>query len=145
MAEKLIVIGGTAAGLSAASKAKRVNPELEITVFERSGYISYGACGLPYFVGGMIEQPDDLVSLTVEQMRGKRDHRVRAKPDKRDEKPGFKQLRRVIVPKQRAGDHRGLADFNSDVREAFPRPVVEQTDPPGEISDRDKQHKRRDR
>ena len=72
MAEKLIVIGGTAAGLSAASKAKRVNPELEITVFERSGYISYGACGLPYFVGGMIEQPDDLVSLTVEQMRGKR-------------------------------------------------------------------------
>ena len=50
MAEKVIIIGGTAAGLSAASKAKRVDPSLEITVFERSGYISYGACGLPYFV-----------------------------------------------------------------------------------------------
>ena len=72
MPGKVIVIGGTAAGLSAASKAKRVDPSLEITVFEKSGYISYGACGLPYFVGGMIEAPDDLVSLTVGQMRDKR-------------------------------------------------------------------------
>lgn len=72
MSEKLIVIGGTAAGLSAASKAKRVNPDMEIQVFEKSGYISYGACGLPYFVGGMIAEPDDLVSLTVDQMTHKR-------------------------------------------------------------------------
>ena len=72
MSEKLIVIGGTAAGLSAASKAKRLRPDMEIEVFERSGYISYGACGLPYFVGGMIKEPEDLVSLTVEQMTGKR-------------------------------------------------------------------------
>lgn len=72
MAEKVIIIGGTAAGLSAASKAKRVDPSLEITVFERSGYISYGACGLPYFVGGLIGQPDDLVSLNVDQMTHKR-------------------------------------------------------------------------
>lgn len=72
MSEKLIVIGGTAAGLSAASKAKRVKPDLEIQVFEKSGYISYGACGLPYFVGGMIAEPDDLVSLTVDQMTNKR-------------------------------------------------------------------------
>ena len=72
MAEKVIIIGGTAAGLSAASKAKRVAPSLEITVFERSGYISYGACGLPYFVGGIIDQPDDLVSLNVDQMTNQR-------------------------------------------------------------------------
>ena len=72
MAEKVIIIGGTAAGLSAASKAKRVDPSLEITVFERSGYISYGACGLPYFVGGIIDQPDDLVSLNVDQMTNQR-------------------------------------------------------------------------
>ena len=68
MSEKLIVIGGTAAGLSAASKAKRLRPDMEIEVFEKSGYISYGACGLPYFVGGMIKEPEDLVSLTVEQL-----------------------------------------------------------------------------
>ncbi len=72
MSEKLVIIGGTAAGLSAASKAKRLDPSLEITVFEKSGYISYGSCGLPYFVGGMIESPDDLVSLHVDEMREKR-------------------------------------------------------------------------
>lgn len=72
MSEKLVVIGGTAAGLSAASKAKRVKPDMEIEVFEKSGYISYGACGLPYFVGDMIAEPEDLVSLTVEQMTDKR-------------------------------------------------------------------------
>ncbi|MEG0596603.1 MAG: FAD-dependent oxidoreductase [Oscillospiraceae bacterium] len=73
MGKKLIVIGGTAAGLSAASKAKRCNPALEITVFEKSGYVSYGSCGLPYFVGGMIAEPEDLVSLTVGELCHKRD------------------------------------------------------------------------
>jgi len=72
MSEKVVIIGGTAAGLSAASKAKRVDPSLEITVFEKTGYISYGACGLPYFVGDMIKEPMDLVSLTVDQMTQKR-------------------------------------------------------------------------
>lgn len=72
MAEKLVVIGGTAAGLSAASKAKRLKKDLDVTVFEKSGYISYGACGLPYFVGGMIDEPMDLVSLTVDDMKTKR-------------------------------------------------------------------------
>lgn len=66
---KLIVIGGTAAGLSAASKARRLNPAMEITVFEASGYVSYGACGLPYYVGGCIEQAEDLISLTADQLR----------------------------------------------------------------------------
>lgn len=72
MAERLIVIGGTAAGLSAASKAKRLKPELEIKVFEKSGYISYGACGLPYFVGGLIDKPEDLVAVSADTMRNKR-------------------------------------------------------------------------
>lgn len=72
MAEKLIVIGGTAAGLSAASKAKRLIPDLEIEVYERSGYISYGACGLPYFVGDIIKDADELISVTADVMRDKR-------------------------------------------------------------------------
>ncbi len=72
MAEKLIIIGGTAAGLSAASKAKRINPNLDIEVFEKSGYISYGACGLPYFVGGIIEDAEDLVAMNAETMKNKR-------------------------------------------------------------------------
>lgn len=74
--QSLLVIGGTAAGLSAASKAKRLNPALQVTVFEKTGYISYGSCGLPYFVGGLIDEPEDLVSVSVEEMISKRDIQV---------------------------------------------------------------------
>lgn len=69
---QLVVIGGTASGLSAASKARRLNPALIITVFEKTNYISYGACGLPYFVGGLIEDPNQLVSVSVKEMQEKR-------------------------------------------------------------------------
>lgn len=72
MKERLIVIGGTAAGLSAASKAKRLNPELEVMVFEQSGYVSYGACGLPYFVGDLIKEAEDLIAVTAEDLCTKR-------------------------------------------------------------------------
>ncbi|MDR1316869.1 MAG: FAD-dependent oxidoreductase, partial [Spirochaetales bacterium] len=76
MGKKLLVIGGTAAGLSAASKAKRTRPDLDVLVFEKTGYVSYGSCGLPYFIGGLIRKPEDLVSLTVEELRGGRDIRA---------------------------------------------------------------------
>ncbi|WP_312641277.1 FAD-dependent oxidoreductase [Hydrogenoanaerobacterium sp.] len=72
MGERLVVIGGTAAGLSAASKAKRTCSDMDITVYEKTGFVSYGSCGLPYFVGDMIPKPEDLVSLTVENLRDKR-------------------------------------------------------------------------
>lgn len=66
---KLVVIGGVAGGMSAASKAKRIIRDLDVRVFERSGYVSYGACGLPYFVQGLIPQAEDLVARTPEQFR----------------------------------------------------------------------------
>jgi len=68
MPEKLIIIGGVAAGMSAAAKARRVNPDLEIVVYEMSGYISYGACGFPYFIKGDIPRIEDLIVRTPEQM-----------------------------------------------------------------------------
>ena len=49
---KAIVIGGVAAGMSAASKLRRALPDAQIAVYERGGYLSYGACGLPYYIGG---------------------------------------------------------------------------------------------
>lgn len=73
---RLVVIGGTAAGLSAASRVRKYLPDAEITVIERSGYVSYGACGLPYYVSGLIEEPDDLVSLTPDALATKRDIQV---------------------------------------------------------------------
>lgn len=67
--EKLIIIGGVAAGMSAAAKAARVNPRLSIEVFTAEEHISYGACGLPYYIAGEIQSQDRLVARTVEQFQ----------------------------------------------------------------------------
>ncbi|WP_418952829.1 FAD-dependent oxidoreductase [Streptomyces formicae] len=69
--ERLVVIGGDAAGMSAASQARRLRgpDELEIVAFERGHFTSYSACGIPYWVGGDVEQRDDLVARTPEQHR----------------------------------------------------------------------------
>lgn len=58
---RLVVVGGVAAGMSAASRARRLDPGLEILVFERTGYVSYGSCGLPYYLGGLVGRAEDLV------------------------------------------------------------------------------------
>jgi CoA-dependent NAD(P)H sulfur oxidoreductase len=63
---KLVVIGGVAAGPTAAAKAKRSNPDIEITVFERSAHVSFGACGLPYVISGDVPRFEDLVARTPE-------------------------------------------------------------------------------
>ncbi|MDO4246840.1 MAG: FAD-dependent oxidoreductase, partial [Deinococcus sp.] len=68
---RIVVVGGVAAGMSAASRAKRFDPGAEVVVFERGEYISYGACGLPYVLGGAVDDWDDLVARTPEQMRGR--------------------------------------------------------------------------
>jgi NADPH-dependent 2,4-dienoyl-CoA reductase/sulfur reductase-like enzyme len=67
MSERLAVIGGCAAGMSAASKARRVNPDLEIVVYERTGFVSYGECGLPYYVSGLVDDHNQLVARTPAQ------------------------------------------------------------------------------
>jgi NADPH-dependent 2,4-dienoyl-CoA reductase/sulfur reductase-like enzyme len=67
--EGLFIVGGVAAGLAAAMEARRNAPELPVTVFERTGDISYGACGLPYVVAGLIHTPDALVLHTPEYFR----------------------------------------------------------------------------
>ena len=64
---KLLIIGGVAAGMSAATRARRVNPALEIVVYEKSGYVSYGACGLPYFLKGEVPDIQQLIVRTPEQ------------------------------------------------------------------------------
>lgn len=67
MPERVIIVGGVAAGMSAAAKARRTNPNLEIVVYERSGYVSYGSCGFPYAIKGEIPQVEDVVVRTPTQ------------------------------------------------------------------------------
>ncbi|MFI1397030.1 FAD-dependent oxidoreductase [Streptomyces sp. NPDC020681] len=69
--QRLVVIGGDAAGMSAASQARRLkNPdELEIVAFERGHFSSYSACGIPYWVGGDVTRRDDLIARTPAEHR----------------------------------------------------------------------------
>ncbi len=67
MPEQLVIIGGVAAGMSAASKARRLRPDLAIVVYEQSGYVSYGACGFPYYIKGEIPHVDNLIARTPQQ------------------------------------------------------------------------------
>jgi NADPH-dependent 2,4-dienoyl-CoA reductase/sulfur reductase-like enzyme len=73
MAETFVVVGGDAAGMSAASKAKRDDPEMDVIVFERGRWVSYAACGTPYYVKGEVDELDDLVAVTPEAFVEERD------------------------------------------------------------------------
>lgn len=63
---KVIIIGGVAGGATAAARIRRLDEQAEIVVFERSGFISYANCGLPYYIGGTIEDENDLTLQTPE-------------------------------------------------------------------------------
>lgn len=63
---KTVIIGGVAGGASAAARLRRLDEKMEIVVFEKSGYISYANCGLPYYVGGIITDPEELTLQTPE-------------------------------------------------------------------------------
>ncbi|MFE9076512.1 FAD-dependent oxidoreductase, partial [Streptomyces griseus] len=71
--ERLVVIGGDAAGMSAASQARRMKgpDELEIVAFERGHFTSYSACGIPYWVGGDVDDRDRLIARTPEEHRAR--------------------------------------------------------------------------
>ncbi|MFC3959286.1 FAD-dependent oxidoreductase [Halovivax cerinus] len=73
MSDPFVVVGGDAAGMSAASKAKREDPDREVIVFEKGEWVSYAACGMPYYVKGEVEELDDLVAVTAEEFRDERD------------------------------------------------------------------------
>jgi NADPH-dependent 2,4-dienoyl-CoA reductase/sulfur reductase-like enzyme len=66
---RIIVIGGLAAGPSAASKAKRVNPDADVTLFEQDRYISYGICEIPYYIQGLIDDENKLIAFTPEELK----------------------------------------------------------------------------
>ena len=69
---EVVVVGGGAAGMAAASRVKRLHKDWTVRVFEASGYVSYAPCGLPYFIVGKVKEPDDLVYYPVEVFREKR-------------------------------------------------------------------------
>ncbi len=66
---KVIIVGGVAGGATAAARIRRLDEQAEIVVFERSGFISYANCGLPYYIGSTIEDENELTLQTPQSFR----------------------------------------------------------------------------
>ena len=83
---KVLIVGGVAGGATAAARLRRLDEHAEIIIFERTGYISYANCGLPYYVGGVITDPEELTLQTPEDFfrRFRIDARVRQEVVKLD-------------------------------------------------------------
>src|SRR6056297_3576459 len=99
--DKLVVVGGDAAGMSGASKAKRENPDLEVIVFEKKDIVSFGLCGVPYYVSGVVKNLEDLIAITPEQFREKRNIDVRTEHEVLNIDPENKQ---IVFQKQQKGE-----------------------------------------
>jgi NADPH-dependent 2,4-dienoyl-CoA reductase/sulfur reductase-like enzyme/rhodanese-related sulfurtransferase len=69
MGIKLVIVGGVAGGATAGARARRISEEAEIVIFERGEYISFANCGLPYYIGNVIQKRDDLLLATPEAFK----------------------------------------------------------------------------
>jgi NADPH-dependent 2,4-dienoyl-CoA reductase/sulfur reductase-like enzyme len=92
--ERIVIIGGNAAGLTAASRAKRINPELDITVLEQLPQIAYSTCGLPYLVAKLVEA-DRLISYSPESFEKERGIKVHSQVRVHAIVPGRKRVEAV--------------------------------------------------
>ena len=86
------MIGGVAAGMSAASRARRINPQLEIVVLEKGDHVSYGTCGLAYLVSGVVAEPELLMVYSPEFFRDQRGISVYTRSEAVEIVPGKKQV-----------------------------------------------------
>ena len=68
---KVVIVGGVAGGATAAARLRRLNEEAEIVILERSGYVSYANCGLPYYIGGTIQDKGALTLQTPESFQAR--------------------------------------------------------------------------
>ena len=66
---RVIIVGAVAAGMSAAAKLKRMKPEYDVVVYEKTDVVSFGACGLPYFVGGFFDDANNMIARSPEKFR----------------------------------------------------------------------------
>jgi NADPH-dependent 2,4-dienoyl-CoA reductase/sulfur reductase-like enzyme len=89
---RLVVIGGVAAGMSAAARARRVDPSLEILVLERGQHVSWAACGLPFYVSGRVASLDELILHTPDYFRRERNIDVRTGAEVVAIQPARRQL-----------------------------------------------------
>lgn len=104
--KKFAVIGGVAAGMSAASQAKRLAPDLEVVAFERGDFVSYASCGIPYYLSELVKDPKNLIAVTPEQFWEKRGIDVRLRHQVESISPDGKIITVVDIDKKKKFDFR---------------------------------------
>lgn len=94
---KIVIIGGVAGGMSAATRLRRLDADAEVIVLEKSGFVSYANCGLPYYVGGVIEEERDLLVQTPESLhaRFRLDVRIQSEAISIDTKSKFLRVKKL--------------------------------------------------
>jgi CoA-dependent NAD(P)H sulfur oxidoreductase len=90
--ERIVIVGGNAAGMSAAARAKRVNRDLDITVVESGAHVAYSICGAPFLISGELREASGLVHFTPEEFQSQRGSRVLAETEAVHLQPGLKRL-----------------------------------------------------
>ena len=103
---EVLVVGGNAAGMTAASRAKRLDPGLRVTVLEAGPRIAYSICGLPYYVGGRVAQLEELELFTPERLKNERGIDARIQTRAVELLPA---ARRVVVEDARTGSRSSLS------------------------------------
>jgi CoA-dependent NAD(P)H sulfur oxidoreductase len=90
--ERIVIIGGNAAGMSAAARAKRINPALDITIVEAGAHVAYSICGAPYLISGAVKDASELVHFTPEAFLEHRGAKVRIQTEAVNIQPGLKRI-----------------------------------------------------
>lgn len=119
MARKIVIVGGVAAGASAAVKARRTDEEAEIVLLERGPHVSFANCGLPYFAGGIIEDVEQLLVVTPERLR----QRYRLDVRIGHEAVGIDRKKRLVRVKEATGGGEYEESYDYLVLATGSRPV----------------------
>ncbi|GAB6098336.1 FAD-dependent oxidoreductase [Halanaerocella petrolearia] len=117
---KIVVIGGVAAGTSAAAKAKREMPEAEITIFEQDSDISYSGCGLPYYIADLVKERNDIIIYTPEKFEAKKGPKVKAQHIVKRILPDKKQ----VIVKDILRDKTKEVDYDKLLISTGAKPIV---------------------
>ena len=124
---KIAVIGGVAAGTSAAARAKRKMPDAEITIFEQDTDISYSGCGLPYYISDVIEEREDVIIYTPQRFEEKKDVTIKSE----HQVQAIKEDKHKIVVKDLTTDTRQEVEYDKLLIATGASPI----DPPIDGSD----------
>jgi len=120
MAPRIVIVGGVAAGMSAATRARRLNERSPITVLERGGYISFANCGLPYYLSGRISGAGNLLLATPEGVRSR--YRIDARV--RHEVTAIDRAAKRVEGFDHVGDRRFSAPYDKLILATGATPVV---------------------